>query len=110
MALVLKRVTHPYECYKCQVTGEILEYGAYYYEDDVDGFIVSFDYYYDTKQAKKQEAAEYKIRHALSIEEYKERMLQAEKEFLAQTAFDRPLEADNLYIYNPPEPSTGGNK
>lgn len=102
MALVLKRVIHPYECYKCRVTGEILDYGAWYYEDDVDGYIVSFDYYYDMKQQEKEQEAMWKLNQQISVEEYKQKIKQEEESFLAKTLFERPLRADNLNIYTPP--------
>lgn len=98
MALYLKRITHPYECVKCKVTGELLDYGAYYYEDDTDGFIVSFDYYQERKRERQIEQAQYKIERALSYEEHKQRMKQAEKEFLTATIFDRPMATDGLEV------------
>lgn len=110
MALVLKRVTNPYECYRCRITGEILDYGAWYYEDDVDGYIVSFEYYYDTKQAEKEREVQWQINQQMSIEEYKQQLKQQEEAFLARTAFERPLQADNLYVYQGPTPRNKGGK
>lgn len=98
MALELKRITHPYECLKCHITGEIIAYGDYYYEDDEDGLIVDFKYYYDMKQAQKMREAEYEISQALSMQEYEQRMRQAEQEFLTATLWDRNLKADNMDV------------
>lgn len=109
MALELKRMIHPYECLKCQATGELLVWGDYYYEDDIDGFIVGFNYYHDTKEAMKKEQASHAIEYALTMEEHKQRMKQAEKEFLNMTIFDRPLKANNLFVQRPPEPRGDNN-
>lgn len=98
MALVLKRMIHPYEALKCHITGKILAWGDYYYEDDVDGLVVDFNYYYDTKQAMKQEQASYLIEEALTMKEYEIKMKEAEREFLHSTVFERPLRADNLHV------------
>lgn len=110
MALELKRIIHPYECVKCHVTGEIIAYGDYYYEDDVDGFIVDFNYYYDRKQEQKMREAEWEIERALDLQEYSQKMKQAERDFLTATLFDRPLKADNMDISGGIMPlSRGGN-
>lgn len=100
MALELKRITLPYECIKCDITKEILVYGDYYYEDDVDGLIVDFRYYYDMKQQKKIEQAQVNIDRALTTQEYSQRMRNAERDFLTATVFDRPLKADNIDVNN----------
>lgn len=96
MALELKRIIHPYECVKCHITGEIIAYGDYYYEDDDDGLIVDFNYYHDMKQEKKIREAEYEIERALDLQEYEQRMRQAEREFLMATLFDRNVKANNM--------------
>lgn len=110
MALELKRVVIPTECLKCKVTGKIIAYGDFYYEDDVDGFVVDFNYYYDEKQRRKVEKAQAKIERALSQEEYKQRMKQAEQEFLTATLFDRPVKTDNLNVDNGIMPLFKGGK
>ena len=87
MALILKRVTHPYECVRCCITKKLISYGEEYYWDPNDNFIVDFNYYYDRQQAMKMEAAQEKVQKAMS-------MLEAERAFLEKTMFDRE-------IYNP---------
>ena len=57
MALHLKRIVDPYFCCRCDITRKIIAYGDYYYEDDEDGFIVDYNYYYDRKMAEKMEKA-----------------------------------------------------
>ena len=53
MALILKRVTNPYECVRCSITRKCISYGEEYYEDDEDGTIIDFNYYYDMMYQKK---------------------------------------------------------
>ena len=57
MALILKRITNPYECVRCSVTNKLISYGEEYYWDPIDNFIVDFEYYYDRKLAMKREEA-----------------------------------------------------
>lgn len=110
MALELKRITIPTECLKCHITGKIIAWGDYYYEDDVDGFVVDFKYYHDEKERRKLKEAEAQIERALTQEEYKQRMKQAEHEFLTATVFDRPLKADNLNVNYGAMPIDEGGK
>ena len=91
MALVLKRITDPYECKKCSITGKLLAYGDEYYEDDVDGKIIDFEYYYDTKLEMKIRQAEEKIDEAMDRFSYQQILKQKERQFLQKTIFDRPL-------------------
>ena len=94
MALILKRVTHPYECVRCCITKKLISYGEEYYWDPHDNFIVDFNYYYDRQQAMKREAAMKDVEKAMSMLDYKQQMLEAERNFLEKTMFDRE-------IYNP---------
>ena len=57
MALILKRITNPYECVRCSVTKKLITYGEEYYWDPIDNFVVDFEYYYDRKLAMKREEA-----------------------------------------------------
>jgi hypothetical protein len=94
MALILKRITNPYECVRCSVTNKLISYGEEYYWDPIDNFIVDFEYYYDRKLAMKREEAMWKVHQATNLLSYKQQMLNAERDFLEQTMFDRE-------IYNP---------
>ena len=91
MALILKRVTHPYECVRCCITKKLISYGEEYYWDPNDNFIVDFNYYYDRQMAMKMEAAQEKVNQAMSMLDYKQQMLEAERAFLEKTMFDREI-------------------
>lgn len=91
MALILKRVTHPYECVRCCITRKLISYGEEYYWDPNDNFIVDFNYYYDRQMAMKMEAAQEKVNKAMSMLDYKQQMLEAERAFLEKTMFDREI-------------------
>ena len=97
MALILKRVTHPYECVRCCITKKLISYGEEYYWDPNDNFIVDFNYYYDRQLAMKREAAQEKVNQAMSMLSYKEQMLAAEREFLERTMFDRDIYDPNKH-------------
>ena len=100
MALVLKRMTDPYVCKRCSITRKIISYGEEYYEDDVDGTIIDFNYYYDTKFAQKVQDSMYKVDESMDIFAYKQTMLQKERQFLNKTMFDRPLADQNCLSQN----------
>ena len=53
--LRLKRVVHFNEFLKCKVSGEIISYGDYYYEDDEDGLIVKASVYKQLQREKQRE-------------------------------------------------------
>ena len=121
MALILKRVTHPYECVRCCITKKLISYGEEYYWDPNDNFIVDFNYYYDRQMAMKREAAMKDVDKAMSLLSYKEQMLAAERDFLEKTLFDReiydPIKHGNLLEYlakeqfgEPPIINKGGGK
>ena len=67
MALILKRITNPYECVRCSVTKKLITYGEEYYWDPIDNFVVDFEYYYDRKLAMKREEAMWKINHQATL-------------------------------------------
>ena len=91
MALILKRITNPYECVRCSITRKLISYGEEYYWDPIDNFIVDFEYYYDRKLAMKREEAMWKVHQATNQLSYKEQMLSAERDFLEMTLFDREI-------------------
>ena len=99
MALHLKRITDPYFYCHCDITRKIIAYGDYYYEDDEDGFIVDYNYYYDRKMAEKTQAAlqNPEISHALDSMSYKTMMRQAERQMLDRTLFERKLATNIAY-------------
>lgn len=104
MALHLKRITDPYFCCHCDITRKIIAYGDYYYEDDVDGFIVDYNYYYDRKMAEKTAEAldNPEIGYALDSMTYKTQMRDAERRLLDRTLFERPLASKVVYKEDTP--------
>lgn len=96
MALHLKRITDPYFCCHCDITRKIIKYGDYYYEDDEDGFIVDYNYYYDKKMARKISEAllNPEIQEGLNALTYRAQLRAAERAFLDKTLFERKLATD----------------
>ena len=93
MALVLKRITWPYDCVKCDITRKLLAYGDFYYEDDEDGLIVDAEYYFERKMQKEYEKAFknpelYAGADAIS---YQTAMRQAERNLLDRGLLERPV-------------------
>lgn len=99
MALVLKRITWPYDCVKCDITRKLIAYGDYYYEDDEDGFIVDAEYYYQRKMAEKYEKAllDPEILAGADAISYQTAMRQAERQLLDRGLLERPV-AGKPYI------------
>lgn len=93
MALHLKRITDPYFCCHCDITRKIIAYGDYYYEDDEDGFIVDYNYYYDSKMSEKLTEAlqNPEISHAMDSISYHTMMRQKERQMLDRTLFNREI-------------------
>lgn len=100
MALVLKRITNPYECVKCSITRKIISYGEEYLEDDEDGTIVDFNYYYDKKFNKKIQDAQSLVTESMDRFAYQQVLLQREREFLDKTILDRPLADTNCLSWD----------
>lgn len=99
MALHLKRITDPYFCCHCDITRKIIAYGDYYYEDDEDGFIVDYNYYYDRKMQEKINLAlqNPEIQHAYDSMSYKTMMREAERQMLDRTLFNRKIASQIAY-------------
>ena len=121
MAFILKRITNPSDCVRCSVTNKLISYGEEYYWDPIDNFIVDFEYYYDRKLAMKREEAMWKVHQATNLLSYKQQMLNAERDFLEQTMYDReiydPVKHGNLLEYlakeqfgEPPTFTKGGGR
>ena len=90
--LVLKRVQYFTDWIKCQVSGDIMTHGEYYYEDTEDGFIVKATVYKEMKDNKAAAEFDYsKLEKAASEKEYREMLKQYEREFKASTLLDRKV-------------------
>ena len=93
---MLKRIINPYEAVKCSITKEWIQYPDYYYEDDEDGLIVSYDYYCEEKKRRRLEKAEPDVNLATSSIEYRVMLKEKERQFLEKTLFDRPIFDNNM--------------
>ncbi len=90
--LFLKRITHFNEWIKCQVSGEIMRYGDYYYEDDSDGLIVKATVYKEMMRTQKEREFDYSdLENAKSEKEYRQMLKQYEKEYLQQDIYNREI-------------------
>lgn len=91
MALVLKRITDFNECVRCDITKKLISYGEEYYEDTEDGFIVDFEYYYDTVLKNKRDAAMPIYEAAMDRYSYQQQLIEQERQFLSKSLFSRQL-------------------
>lgn len=90
--LVLKRVQYFTDWIRCQVTGDIMTHGEYYYEDDEDGFIVKATTYKEIKDKDAADKFDYsKLENAASMREYTEMLKQYEREFKTSTILERKI-------------------
>lgn len=90
--LILKRMIHPYEVRKCALSDEMIIYGDYFYEDDVDGTIIKATEYKKRQQRAQDQMFDYSLlAQAESDKEYREAVKRAQMEFLEQTILDRPI-------------------
>lgn len=90
MALILCRITEPYECIRCDVPHyKLLAYGDEYFLDTTDGTIIDFQYAYDRKWAAKKEEGMRQAEKYLDNLSYLQSLHQAEAEYLDKTLLDR---------------------
>lgn len=95
MALVLKRIIHPNDCLRCDITRKILSYGDEYYEDTEDGTIIDFNFYHDTKWARKKEEGIANYEKQMGQLDYRMSMFQRQRDFLRETMLDRHQLSDD---------------
>lgn len=96
--LHLKRVIYDYEYMKCKISGELIGYGDFYYEDDEDGLIVKARVYNEIMDQRKKDMFDYsKLEKARSEKEYQDMLKKAEKELLTQTLFERKIFGKEVY-------------
>ena len=92
LMLHLKRIVNPFEWERCHITGAYIRYGEFYYEDDEDGLVVSFDYYNQLKKEKREAEWDYsRLSQAESEQEYDTIMQEKTREFLSQGLLDRKI-------------------
>lgn len=96
MALILKRIINPYECVRCDITRKIISYGEEYYEDDEDGTIIDFEFYHDSKWAKKKEEGIAEFEKRIGEIDYRMQMAQRQRDFLRETMLDRYQLAEDV--------------
>lgn len=90
--LRLKRVVYDYEYRNCDISGEIIGYGDFYYEDDEDGLVVKARVYHELKEREARERFDYsKLINAECQREYRELLKQAEKQLKTDTLLDRTV-------------------
>ena len=90
MALILCRITDPYECLRCDIPYyKLLAYGDEYFLDTDDGAIIDFEYAHDKKWADKREKGYENAQQYLETLDYISSLRQAEREYMEETLLDR---------------------
>lgn len=90
--LILNRMIHPFEVRTCRISGEMIIYGDFYYEDDEDGVVIKASVYKKLQQEAREDAFDYTLyNQAKSEKEYKEMIKKAEQHYLKQTILDRKI-------------------
>lgn len=90
--LILNRMIHPFEVRKCQISGDLIVYGDFFYEDDEDGLVVKATVYKDMQKKARDDKFDYTLLNkAQNEKEYKQLMKKAEQEYFASTILDRPI-------------------
>lgn len=92
MALHLKRVQYFTDHLRCRISNEIIRHGDYYYEDDIDGFVVKASVYGEMRKKKKEDEFDYsKLNNAENMRDYQAQLKEYERAFLEQSLFERKL-------------------
>lgn len=90
--LWLKRNIRFNELMKCDISGEFIGPGDYYYIDDVDGVRIKATVYKQMKDKAKKESWDYsKINAAQSEADYKRMLKDATRYMLAETVLERKV-------------------
>ncbi|PTY93054.1 hypothetical protein [Heyndrickxia sporothermodurans] len=96
--LHLKRVLHFNDFIRCKISGDIISYGDFYYEDDEDGLIVKATVYKAMQEEKRLNEFNYeKLEKAESQLEYQQALKEYERQFLTQTLFERKVAHEEVY-------------
>ena len=90
--LWLKRNIYWNQLEKCDVSGELIAPGDYYYQDDVDGIKIKATVYKKMKDKRKEDEWDYEtLNMATSEREYKEMLKRATMDMLASSVLDRKV-------------------
>lgn len=90
--LILKRIQYFNEFIKCHVSGKVMMYGDFYYEDTNDGSIVDAVLYHKLKKTQETEVFDNSIlNNATSEKEYTDRLKQVEQAYLQKTILYREI-------------------
>lgn len=90
--LILKRVQTFNECEKDMITGDLITWGEYYFEDSDDGFIIGRSTYYNLKRKYDEEKFDYsRLEKADNERIYKDELEKAEREYNTATLFERKI-------------------
>lgn len=96
--LVLKQNQKFNQAYRCSVSRAVIGPGDLYYEDDLDGTIVSFAVYRALKFQKKVDTWDFsKLNELSSQQDYRFRLREYSMEVIGQTILDRNVAGQ----YNP---------
>ena len=91
--LILNRNLTPGEVRTCKLSGEMIVYGDFYYQDTEDpNFYVLAREYNKLKKEREKERFDYSLlEKAQSEKEYKEYLKRAEREYLKDNILDMPI-------------------
>lgn len=91
--LVLYRNLTPGEVRTCKLSGKMIVYGDYYYQDTEDSslYIKATEYHKLEKERKEQTFDYTLLAQAQNEKEYREYLSRAEKEYLTETILDNPV-------------------
>ena len=99
--LMLHRMVDPFEVRKCDVSGEMIVYGDFYYEDTDDGVTVKATVYKKLKDEMENNRFDRTLLNkAQSDAEYKKMMQKAEQEYLKASILDRPIMKNGMVKEN----------
>lgn len=90
--LWLRRNIHWNQLEKCDISGELIYPGDYFYVDDEDGVKIKATVYKDIKDKEKEETWDYtKLNNAANEAEYKEMIKLATMQTLTSSVLERKI-------------------
>lgn len=91
--LILNRNLTPYEVMTCKLTGNLIVYGDYYYEDTEDNTVVLAREYDKLKKKSIASLPQYQelLLKAQNEQEYRQALDQAQRDYLNQTILNKEI-------------------
>lgn len=90
--LILRQLLNRYHIKICKLSGQVIRYKDWYYEDTEDGKPILYEAYHTRKIEEKMKTFDYSEAQKLSCTlEYKDSLRMYEQQYLNETILNKPI-------------------